>query len=218
MSVSTAMTFSFPKGINPVLLMTGGIESTTLLVWLKKEYGEALSVIIFDMKHLPWQAELAVQFCNEEKVKCYVVPVDWAPGEYNAREALLVAEAAGIIPPFNNAVWFSGLSQNRFNELYSGPIRPAAPFRYLFKEEVIQLLSRDLGRDDLLQRTHSCQQQSTHCGKCAQCYDRKYGFYQAGVEDRTTYAIPTEEVLAGALQRLKEIAYDRTGTETTHLL
>lgn len=217
MNASIVTPTLFPEGIEPVLFMTGGVESTALLVILKQLYGK-VDVIVFDMKHLPWQANLSRQFCMEEDVGCFIVPVDWAPGEYNARDALLDASMQGLLPSTSErTLWFSGIAATRFGDNPSQSVRPNTPFRNVYKEEVIKLFV-EYKREDLLQRTHSCQKQYLHCGACAQCYDRRYAFHLAGVEDKTTYAIPTEEVLAGALQRLKEIAYDRTRTEPSRLL
>lgn len=65
----------------------------------------------------------------------------------------------------------------------------AAPFTTRHKDEVIRL-GIDLGVP--LELSLSCMNPSSedrHCGQCSKCRERRDAFREAGVEDRTSYAI-----------------------------
>ncbi|MBI2880202.1 MAG: 7-cyano-7-deazaguanine synthase, partial [Candidatus Tectomicrobia bacterium] len=61
------------------------------------------------------------------------------------------------------------------------------PFSGLTKQAVIQM-----GRDLPLELSFSCinPQGEIHCGACNKCAERRKGFRDAGIEDRTAYAAP----------------------------
>jgi len=63
----------------------------------------------------------------------------------------------------------------------------ARPFEHLTKNQVLQL-----GRDLPLELTFSCLAPSNglHCGHCNKCAERGRAFSQAGILDRTRYAVP----------------------------
>jgi 7-cyano-7-deazaguanine synthase len=68
------------------------------------------------------------------------------------------------------------------------PIEVAAPFMDMEKSDVIRL-GLELGVP--LERTLSCMnpQDGRHCGRCSKCRERRDAFIEAGVPDRTAYAI-----------------------------
>lgn len=64
-----------------------------------------------------------------------------------------------------------------------------SPFASLSTSDVIQLYDL-MGYIDELPLTMSCNtpaNQEVHCGMCKNCIERKYAFFDSGVEDRTTY-------------------------------
>jgi 7-cyano-7-deazaguanine synthase len=65
------------------------------------------------------------------------------------------------------------------------PFEVRTPFAGLTKAQVLEL-----GRDLLLEHTFSCiaPVAGRHCGRCNKCAERRDGFAQAGIVDRTLYA------------------------------
>ena len=66
------------------------------------------------------------------------------------------------------------------------PLEVRTPFATLTKAQVLEL-----GRDLLLEHTFSCiaPVADRHCGRCNKCAERREGFAQAGIGDRTLYAV-----------------------------
>jgi 7-cyano-7-deazaguanine synthase len=71
------------------------------------------------------------------------------------------------------------------NRAMDGSIRLVRPFERLHKTDVLKL-----GRDLPLHLTFSCIDpiDGLHCGACNKCAERRAGFRDAGMIDRTTYA------------------------------
>jgi 7-cyano-7-deazaguanine synthase len=65
------------------------------------------------------------------------------------------------------------------------PLEVRTPFASLTKGQVLEL-----GRDLRLENTFSCiaPVAALHCGRCNKCAERRGGFAQAGIKDRTLYA------------------------------
>jgi len=82
-------------------------------------------------------------------------------------------------PPFIEAF------QNVMNEAVGGSVRVFRPYAGLTKTEVLRR-----GRDLPLEQTFSCLRPvgGQHCGLCNKCGERRRGFAEAGVVDRTVYA------------------------------
>jgi 7-cyano-7-deazaguanine synthase len=70
------------------------------------------------------------------------------------------------------------------NEAMNGSLRLIRPFATLHKDEVIRR-----GRHLPLHLTFSCIDpiDGSHCGRCNKCAERKKGFHDAGIRDRTAY-------------------------------
>ncbi len=85
--------------------------------------------------------------------------------------------------PDSTPEFFGGL-QDLLNQAMGGGLRLIRPFAALHKADV---LAR--GRHLPLHLTFSCidPQDGRHCGRCNKCAERKRGFREAGVSDRTTY-------------------------------
>lgn len=69
------------------------------------------------------------------------------------------------------------------------PFEVMTPFASMTKAQVLEL-----GRDLSLEHTFSCiaPVAARHCGRCNKCAERRDGFAQAGIEDRTPYAASPE--------------------------
>jgi len=87
---------------------------------------------------------------------------------------------------------FFGKLEDLLNQAMGGGLRLIRPFATLHKAEV---LAR--GRHLPLHVTFSCidPQDGRHCGRCNKCAERKRGFREAGMRDRTPYA--TQDVALG---------------------
>ena len=77
------------------------------------------------------------------------------------------------------------------------PIRIAAPFRTLHKEEVI---ARGAVLGVRFELTLSCMNPAggIHCGRCSKCRERLQAFDEAGVDDPAPYAHRPTNLLTGA--------------------
>lgn len=86
--------------------------------------------------------------------------------------------------PDSTPGFFQDLERLLDRAMNGGP-RLIRPFDRLHKEEVIQR-----GRDLPLHLTLSCihPPDGIHCGRCNKCHERRKGFRDAGVADRTRYA------------------------------
>ncbi|MFQ5692970.1 MAG: 7-cyano-7-deazaguanine synthase [Nitrospinota bacterium] len=96
--------------------------------------------------------------------------------------------ALGILGrnPFSDATpEFFGRMESALSAALDFSIRITRPFSGRTKEEVTRM-----GRDLPLEWTFSCinPQGNRHCGVCNKCAERRRGFREAGVEDRTAYA------------------------------
>jgi 7-cyano-7-deazaguanine synthase len=66
-----------------------------------------------------------------------------------------------------------------------GQVRIERPFERMTKSQVLEM-----GRDLPLESTFSCLSpvEGLHCGRCNKCAERRRGFREVGIEDRTHYA------------------------------
>jgi 7-cyano-7-deazaguanine synthase len=90
--------------------------------------------------------------------------------------------------PFPDATpgFFAGIAAVASGAL-AAPLAIVAPYRDLHKTDVIRR-----GRDLPLELTMSCAAPTPaglHCGACNKCRERVQAFAEAGVEDRTAYAL-----------------------------
>lgn len=90
--------------------------------------------------------------------------------------------------------WFEGLNALAAQGTPAGmgePCRIVLPLVEMTREECLREGGRLGVRLDL---TWSCYLDGvTHCGACAGCADRRQGFRNAGIEDRTSYVAPMPE-------------------------
>jgi 7-cyano-7-deazaguanine synthase len=99
---------------------------------------------------------------------------------------LAMASLAGNPFPDATPEFFAGLAAMASGAL-AAPLTIVAPYRDLHKIDVIRR-----GRDLPLELTMSCAAPTAaglHCGACNKCRERVEAFAQAGVADRTTYAL-----------------------------
>ena len=89
------------------------------------------------------------------------------------------------------------------------------PFLWMTKSEVVGLL-RDLGHADLARYTVSCSsvhwmtRLHTHCGRCSQCLDRRFGALAAGLGEDDPSVMYETDLLTGA----RDDDLDRTMAES----
>jgi len=88
--------------------------------------------------------------------------------------------------PFNDATpEFFSRFEAMLREAVGSRVEIIRPFEQLTKEHVLRL-----GRELPLELTFSCLSPvaGQHCGQCNKCGERRRGFREAGVHDRTQYA------------------------------
>jgi 7-cyano-7-deazaguanine synthase len=87
--------------------------------------------------------------------------------------------------PFRDATsaFFSSFEE-MIHEAMDGQIQIARPFEQTSKSRVLEM-----GRDLPLELTFSCLApiNGLHCGHCNKCAERRRGFREIGLEDRTPY-------------------------------
>ena len=101
---------------------------------------------------------------------------------------VLLAPLAGNPFPDATPEFFASMARTLSIGL-AAPIAIETPFSRLDKPEVIRRGAR-LGVP--LELTLSCMQPvgELHCGRCSKCRERRDGFRDAGIADRTRYAAP----------------------------
>jgi 7-cyano-7-deazaguanine synthase in queuosine biosynthesis len=98
--------------------------------------------------------------------------------------------------------------------LLGGDMRVSNPYLWMTKGEVAARL-RDLGHADLARYTVSCSavywmtRFQTHCGRCSQCLDRRFGTLAAGLGENDPVEMYETDLLTGA----REVDLDRTMAE-----
>ena len=99
---------------------------------------------------------------------------------------IVVAPLAGNPFPDATPQFFTALNR-AFSLGLAAPIEVAAPFAHLHKEDVVKI-GADLGVP--FELTLSCMNPSdtTHCGLCSKCRERRDAFQAAGLNDPTRYA------------------------------
>jgi hypothetical protein len=106
-----------------------------------------------------------------------------------------------------------------FAELFSlimgEPFRVVNPFFWKTKTEVVNLIA-DAGCADLIKHSVSCThvmemtRGHTHCGKCSQCIDRRFGVLSSGNETQDPLEMYKVDLLTGA----REDGEDKTMLES----
>jgi len=98
-----------------------------------------------------------------------------------------LALATLVANPFLDATanFFTSF-EDMLREAVGASVQISRPFERLTKQQVLEL-----GRDLPLELTLSCLSpaRGIHCGRCNKCAERYRAFTEAGIEDRTTYAI-----------------------------
>jgi 7-cyano-7-deazaguanine synthase in queuosine biosynthesis len=98
--------------------------------------------------------------------------------------------------------------------LLGGDVRARNPYLWKTKGEVAARL-RDLGHADLARHTVSCSavhwmtRLQTHCGRCSQCLDRRFGALAASLGEDDPAEMYETDLLTGA----REAALDKTMAE-----
>jgi 7-cyano-7-deazaguanine synthase len=100
---------------------------------------------------------------------------------------VLLGPLAGNPFPDASAEFFTAMARALSIGL-AVPIAIETPFGSMHKGDVIRL---GAAAGVPLELTLSCMQPAggLHCGRCSKCRERRDGFAEAGLEDRTTYAV-----------------------------
>ena len=198
-----------------ITLFSGGIDSTTLLYFLKSEgykittftanFGQTAqkdleyAAVIVKRLNIPW---IQVAFQTETGIP---KPVEDYKLKFTPnRNATLLSMAAG----FAKTLKYDGIAYgahhtdfdqfpdcrpefvDKFRELTKCALddprfQIVTPFIYMEKSEIIKVGSK-LGVP--FELTRSCyENEDIHCGICRACITRKRAFIKAGIEDPTVY-------------------------------
>lgn len=173
-----------------LVLLSGGIDSTTALALAAQRGGAPLALFI-DYGQPAASAEAAASAAIAEhygaryhRVTCNGVVV--GAGEVRARNALLLhvglfafpAEAGVVIIAVHGGTPYRDCSgqlidvvQRSYDFHTDGAVNVVAPFIDLLKADVVQL-AREIGVP--LDITHSCERADRPCGECLSCLDREH--------------------------------------------
>jgi 7-cyano-7-deazaguanine synthase len=115
-----------------------------------------------------------------------IKPALWC--RMNGIGPLAIATLSGN--PFRDATpRFFSCFEAMINEALNGHVEIVRPLEHLSKSDVLQL-----GRHLPLELTFSCLApvDGIHCGRCNKCAERRRGFRELGLEDRTKYCVTPE--------------------------
>jgi len=224
----------FPTNLKKVALsMSGGVESTLLLIMLIDVYGiDNVSVFSGQYKGRRWwEAENAKSLARSlgvTKFHAVLQENEFMDGAANRKMQRDAYNQHG----FDG--WFVGINRNLFSPI---PVESQetverlktenryVPFVWLEKQHIIDMFYQ-FGKDDILYQTHSCTtQQKPHCGKCYCCHERVRGFAVLGKKDKATYDRKWEDIVEECyhsnefiVNPSKDNKNDRTKQRTSNLL
>lgn len=202
-----------------ILLMSGGVESTTLAVWLQKRKKYDVQGLYFNYGQ-PWTVEEAatVQVAEHLKIPLTVFNMDALPGiqlevgEFNMgflamRNPILLSIAINFAFALGVDLIAHGAEQSvhpdcspefvdRFNfmvekAMEGQPVYTITPFVHMTKTEVVKEAARLRAPMNL---TWSCMKNTplVNCGTCPSCEWRLMCFKEAKYKDPAPYAIEVD--------------------------
>jgi 7-cyano-7-deazaguanine synthase len=197
-----------------LVLLSGGMDSSTLLYYVKKILKRDVEAIFFNygQRHIK-ELESAKAIANSLGVKLIVYDIDLS----KLAKSYLLGKEGSVVVPGRNAIFLSlavaYAMSNGIEEVYYCPtiedrdmfpdcrekfvkaidkamkiaynVRIYAPFVNRTKVDIVKM-GVDLGVPYKL--TWSCYEGGNkHCGKCLACRKRKIAFLRANVKDETEY-------------------------------
>lgn len=195
--------------------MSGGVESTALLLLLIERYG-IKNIHVFT-KHIEgrrdWESVNATRLASLIGVNSSNIHI-----LNNNYKGFGLSENINFMQKAKEAVnydaWFSGVNQLLFAR--TAPIDDSlieknrlrgvyTPFIKLFKRHTIEI-SYLLHKEHFLLNTYSCTTQAkAHCGRCYCCWERARGFAELNLIDKAIYEIEWKNILAECFHSNKHI-------------
>ena len=179
-----------------ILILSGGLDSTTLLYDYKDRIALAIS-FDYGSNHNAKEIPFARMHCERLGIKHLVIPLEFM-GQY-FRSSLLSGDDAipeghyadenmkSTVVPFRNGIMLAvatGMANAAHAGTYNG-VRLLSPYCNMTKAE-IAARGKELGID--YAETWSCYRGGDkHCGKCGTCVERKEALAAAGIDDPTEY-------------------------------
>ena len=192
-----------------ILILSGGMDSTTLLYDYKDRIAVAIS-FDYGSNHNAKEIPFAKKHCERLGIRHVVIPLEFISRYF--RSSLLAGDAAipegnyadenmkSTVVPFRNGIMLAiaaGIAES--NDLqyiieafdaatnagtYNG-VRLLSPYCNLTKGQ-IAARGKELGID--YAETWSCYRGGEkHCGKCGTCVERREALAEAGIPDPTEY-------------------------------
>jgi 7-cyano-7-deazaguanine synthase len=188
------------------VLVSGGVDSAVLVAELCDRNREVQplyvrSGLVWEPTELKYLRDFLNAVARDElrPLEILEVPVNDLYGDHWALTGRSVPDAdsadEAVFLPGRNlfligkaAVWCIARSTNTLalGSLKGNPFGDSSPkFDDLFSKLVLEALGMNLP----LERTFSCINpiHDTHCGRCNKCAERRRGFVNAGVPDKTRY-------------------------------
>ena len=181
-----------------ILILSGGMDSTTLLYDYKDRIAVAIS-FDYGSNHNAKEIPFAKKHCERLGIRHVVIPLEFISRYF--RSSLLAGDAAipegnyadenmkSTVVPFRNGPDCRPEFVEAFDAAtnagtYNG-VRLLSPYCNLTKGQ-IAARGKELGID--YAETWSCYRGGEkHCGKCGTCVERREALAEAGIPDPTEY-------------------------------
>ena len=184
-----------------ILILSGGMDSTTMLYEYKDRIAMAIS-FDYGANHNRREIKCASLHCERLGITHAVIPLDFMrryfrsslldgaeaipEGHYDDenmhstvvpfRNGIMLSIAVGIVEAFDRAA-----EAGTFNG-----VRLLSPYCHMTKADIARR-GKELGID--YSETWSCYKgEDVHCGRCGTCVERREALAEAGIEDTTEYA------------------------------
>ena len=195
---------------NSVIILSGGMDSVTLLYDKKEEIALAVT-FDYGSNHNKREAEYAKYHCEKLGIEHIVIPLDFIHEYFKSsllegapfRNGIMLSIACGIaesrglrrvmianhagdhaIYPDCRSAFIYCMSMAMQNGTYDN-VKIEAPYTEITKTQ-IAAIGKAIGID--YTKTYSCYKGGEkHCGRCGTCVERKEALRDAGIEDLTEY-------------------------------
>lgn len=183
--------------------ISGGIDSTALLLLLLNRYGNenVRAFTAYIKGRRSWESENASRIAADLGLKHFDV-IDSGFRVMSPDEHVVFFSKACEKAAFDG--WFIGSNKLLFSNSFKPTARQAKymkknniylPFIDLYEHHIIDIYFQ-LGLTKYLYKTFSCSVRGDiHCGKSHCCYERVRGFAMLNEVDKASYALSWEEML-----------------------